>query len=140
MDQVQVFTPAVSTPEPSVWASAIDFRRQLLSKTSRGYPKSPEGTAPGREIPLIGVADVSLRGLGSPKEGEQKTFWSPSSAKLISCDAQCSDSSLVPVNIHIFVTRQKLERNLMFSRSQVQSARAAPTEVFPVSVGTLREY
>ena len=43
-----------------------------------GRLKSPEGTAPGREIPLIGVADVSLRGLGSPEEGEQKTFWSPS--------------------------------------------------------------
>ena len=43
--------------------------------------KSPEGTAPGREIPLIGVADVSLRGLGSPEEGEQKTFWSPSSKR-----------------------------------------------------------
>ena len=28
--------------------------------------KSPGGTAPGREIPLIGVADVSLRGLRSP--------------------------------------------------------------------------
>ena len=48
-------------------------------KTYRGRLKSPEGTAPGREIPLIGVADVSLRGLGSPEEGEQKTFWSPSS-------------------------------------------------------------
>ncbi len=44
----------------------------------KGRLKSPEGTAPGREIPLIGVADVSLRGLGSPEEGEQKTFWSPS--------------------------------------------------------------
>ena len=47
-----------------------------MDKT-RGRLKSPEGTAPGREIPLIGVADVSLRGLGSPEEGEQKTFWSP---------------------------------------------------------------
>ena len=45
---------------------------------ARGRLKSPEGTAPGREIPLIGVADVSLRGLGSPEEGGQKTFWSPS--------------------------------------------------------------
>ena len=41
-------------------------------------PKVPKGPRRGREIPLIGVADVSLRGLGSPKEGEQKTFWSPS--------------------------------------------------------------
>ena len=40
--------------------------------------KVPKGPRRGREIPLIGVADVSLRGLGSPKEGEQKTFWSPS--------------------------------------------------------------
>ena len=39
-----------------------------------GRIKSPEGTAPEREIPLIGVAGVSLRGLGSPEEGEQKTF------------------------------------------------------------------
>ena len=40
--------------------------------------KVPKGPRRGREIPLIGVADVSLRGLGSPEEGEQKTFWSPS--------------------------------------------------------------
>ena len=50
----------------------------MAVKKKRGRLKSPEGTAPGREIPLIGVADVSLRGLGSPEEGEQKTFWSPS--------------------------------------------------------------
>lgn len=49
-----------------------------------GRLKSPEGTAPEREIPLIGVADVSLRELGSPEEGEQKTFWSPSSGLVIS--------------------------------------------------------
>ena len=36
--------------------------------------KVPKGPRRGREIPLIGVADVSLRGLGSPKEGEQKLF------------------------------------------------------------------
>ena len=41
-------------------------------------PKVPKGPRRGREILLIGVADASLRGLGSPKEGEQKTFWSPS--------------------------------------------------------------
>ena len=40
--------------------------------------KVPKGPRRGREIPLTGVADVSLRGLESPKEGEQKTFWSPS--------------------------------------------------------------
>ena len=40
--------------------------------------KVPKGPRRGREIPLIGVADVSLRGLESPKEGEQKTFCSPS--------------------------------------------------------------
>ena len=40
--------------------------------------KVPKGPRRGREIPLIGVADVSLRGLESPKEGEQMTFWSPS--------------------------------------------------------------
>ena len=51
----------------------------LPYQISWGRPKSPEGTAPGREIPLIGVADVSLRGLGCPEEGEQKTFCSPSS-------------------------------------------------------------
>ena len=33
-----------------------------------GWLKSPEGTARERDIPLIGVADVSLRGLGSPEE------------------------------------------------------------------------
>ena len=37
-------------------------------------PKVPKGPRRGREIPLIGVAGVSLRGVGSPKEGEQKTF------------------------------------------------------------------
>ena len=43
--------------------------------------KVPKGPRRGREIPLIGVADVSLRGLESPEEGEQKTFWSPSFVK-----------------------------------------------------------
>ena len=53
----------------------------LPYQISWGRLKSPEGTAPGREIPLIGVADISLRGLGSPEEGEQKTFGSPSFAR-----------------------------------------------------------
>ena len=44
----------------------------------RGRLKSPAGTAREREVPLIGVAGVSLRGLRSPKEGEQNTFCSPS--------------------------------------------------------------
>ena len=39
-------------------------------------PKVPKGPRRGREIPLIGGAGVSLRGLGSPTEGEQKTFLS----------------------------------------------------------------
>ena len=37
-------------------------------------PKVPKGPRRGRETPLIGVAGVSLGGVGSPKEGEQKTF------------------------------------------------------------------
>ena len=41
-------------------------------------PKVPKGPRRGREIPLIGGgAGVSLRGLGSPKEGEQRLFSQP---------------------------------------------------------------
>ena len=62
--------------------SAFEKSRLTSSKNKeKGLdPKVPKGPRRGREIPLIGVADVSLRGLGSPKEGEQKTFWSPSLA------------------------------------------------------------
>ena len=42
--------------------------------------KSPEGTAREREIPLTGVADVSLRGLRGPIEADQNTFGSASCA------------------------------------------------------------
>ena len=49
-----------------------------VTLTLKGPTKSPEGTAPGREIPLIGVADVSLRGLGSPEEGAIDFFGHPS--------------------------------------------------------------
>ena len=47
-------------------------------QTIMADPKVPKGPRRGREIPLIGVADVSLRGLGNPKKGEQKTFGLPS--------------------------------------------------------------
>ena len=36
--------------------------------------KVPKGPRRGREIPLIGVADVSLRGLESLKDGESPSF------------------------------------------------------------------
>ena len=45
-----------------------------LKELDPKVPKVPKGPRRGGEIPLIGVAGVSLRGLGSPKEGEQKTF------------------------------------------------------------------
>ena len=56
--------------------SAFEKSRLTSSKNKeKGLaPKVPKGPRRGREIPLIGVADVSLLGLGSPKEGEQKTF------------------------------------------------------------------
>ena len=74
----------------------VNCPKRIVSSTHGFYPplpplscsikpkgpdsKVPKGPRRRREIPLIGVADVSLRGLGSPKEGEQKTFWSPSLA------------------------------------------------------------
>ena len=52
--------------------------RRVVCNQNNGRTKSPGGIAPGREIPLIGVADVSLRGLGSistKKEGKSPSFF-----------------------------------------------------------------
>ena len=48
-----------------------------MTKLMGPTKKSRRDRAGARDT-LIGGADVSLRGLGSPEEWEQKTFWSPS--------------------------------------------------------------
>ena len=59
--------------------SAITVRRQLRGRQGNLLTYSLNGTLRSRLMQdEIGVADVSLRGLESPKEGDQKTFWSPS--------------------------------------------------------------
>ena len=41
-----------------------------------GWVKTPKGPHQRCEMPLIGAADASLRGLRSPEGDEQKAFWS----------------------------------------------------------------
>ena len=48
-----------------------------VTLTLKGPTEKSRRDRAGREIPLIGVADVSLRGLGSPEEGEQRLFGPP---------------------------------------------------------------
>ena len=54
-----------------------DFRAESQS----GGFQSPEGTAPEARDTPIGVADISLRGLGGPEVGEQNNFCSPTFIK-----------------------------------------------------------
>ena len=54
-----------------------DFRAESQS----GGFQSPEGTAPEARDTPIGVADISLRGLGGPEVSEQKLFCSPTFIK-----------------------------------------------------------
>lgn len=49
-------------------------RPEKTCYSARGGLKSPERTARESEIPLTGVADVSLRGVGGPKGGDKNTF------------------------------------------------------------------
>ena len=51
-------------------------RDLLLYWFKHGDSKVPKGPHQRCEMPLIGAADASLRGLRSPEGDEQKAFWS----------------------------------------------------------------